>query len=63
MFSCARIYVEVDLEKGLPKAIPMSLDNLKHVKKQIMRNHHSNVSLVMNMVNFPEIARIINPKL
>jgi len=27
MFACARIYVELDLEKGLPKEILLKLDN------------------------------------
>jgi hypothetical protein len=33
MFACARICVEVDLEKGLPEAILLKLDNWKQVQK------------------------------
>ena len=32
MFSCARIYVEVDLEKGLPEAIMLSIDGWNHLQ-------------------------------
>ena len=32
MFSCARICVEVDLEKGLPKAINLSVDGWSHLQ-------------------------------
>ena len=31
MFSCARICVEVDLEKGLPKAVNLSIDGWIHL--------------------------------
>jgi hypothetical protein len=31
IFSCARICVEVDLEKGLPKAMLITLNNWKHI--------------------------------
>jgi hypothetical protein len=33
MFSCARICVEVDLEKGLPEAIKLKLDDWIHIQK------------------------------
>jgi hypothetical protein len=33
MFSCTRICVEVDLEKGLPEAIKLSLDDWTHIQK------------------------------
>ena len=32
MFSCARICVEVDLEKGLPKAINLTIDRWNHLQ-------------------------------
>ena len=32
MFSCARICVEVDLEKGLPEAINLSIDGWNHLQ-------------------------------
>ena len=32
MFSCARICVEVDLEKGLPKSINLSIDGWNHLQ-------------------------------
>ena len=32
MFSCARIYVEVDLEKGLPESIMLSIDGWNHLQ-------------------------------
>jgi hypothetical protein len=33
MFTCARICVEVDLEKGLPEAIKLALDGWMHVQQ------------------------------
>jgi hypothetical protein len=33
MYSCARIYVEVDLEKGLPEAIKLRLDDWTYIQK------------------------------
>ena len=32
MFSCARICIEVDLEKGLPKSIILSIDGWNHLQ-------------------------------
>ena len=32
MFSCTRICVEVDLEKGLPKAINLNMEGWKHLQ-------------------------------
>ena len=32
MFSCAQICVEVDLEKGLPKSIILSIDGWNHLQ-------------------------------
>ena len=32
MFSCARICVEVDLEKGLPESIMLSIDGWNHLQ-------------------------------
>ena len=32
MFSCARICVEVDLEKGIPEAINLSIDEWNHMQ-------------------------------
>ena len=33
LFSCARICVEVDLEKGLPKAVSLFMDGWEHMQK------------------------------
>ena len=33
MFSYARIYVEIDLEKGLPEKIKLSTDGWTHLQK------------------------------
>jgi hypothetical protein len=33
MFYCARICIEVDLEKGIPEVVLTSLDNWKHVQQ------------------------------
>ena len=33
IFQCARLYVEVDLQKGLPEAIHLLLDNWSHYQQ------------------------------
>jgi hypothetical protein len=33
MYSCARIYVEVDVEKGISEAIKLNLDDWTHIQK------------------------------
>ena len=33
LFACAHIYVEVDLEKGLPEAIKFCIDNWTHIQE------------------------------
>jgi hypothetical protein len=33
MYSCAWICVEVDMEKGLPEAIKLKLDDWTHIQK------------------------------
>lgn len=63
MFSCARIYVEVGLEKGFPEAILLTLDNGKHVQKLDYEQWLLNGKRVMNKSIFPKIARKTFPKL
>ena len=33
LFSCARICIEVDLEKGLPEAVNLEMDGWEHYQK------------------------------
>jgi hypothetical protein len=56
MFACARICVKVDLEKGIPKSIKLTLDNWSLFNKLITSNSHSSVGHVMNMAIFPKIV-------
>jgi hypothetical protein len=60
MFSCARICVEVDLKKGLPEAILLTLTTIIIYKHSIMSSYLSSAKCAMNMVIFPNISKTIN---
>ena len=47
MNTCAKIHVEVDLRKGLPKAIKIKVDQWTHIQ-QLVNIFHSNARYVTN---------------
>lgn len=56
-FFYAWIYVEVELEEGLPSEIKLNLNGWVTFKHQIMINFHSNDVFPMNMDTLPKIIR------
>lgn len=56
IFSCALICVEVDIDKGIPTAINLYLDNWSHIQEVITINLPSNANFVMSMVNLLDTA-------
>jgi len=50
MHACVRICMEVDLEKGLPEAIKIKVDQWMHIQQLITSSFPSNVRYVMSMV-------------
>jgi hypothetical protein len=52
----------VDLEKGFPEAIQLTLDNWTHIQPVDYEQLHSNVSSAMNMGIFLNIVQKYCPK-